>query len=227
MRHLRRKLKKCSLFTDYSDENLSRVIKNLRYRVTEFAEDETLAVEGAKCHHLGIVLRGGVKIQKVYASGKIVTLSRLGPGAVFAEAVLFSDNKTYPATIEIDSAKTQIMFIRDQEVIRLCKSNQRFLNSFLGLLSDKVHTLNRRIQLLSYKTIRQKIAGYCLTERVRQRSEVLHLAMSREELAQHLGVPRPSVSRELSNMQDEGLIQLDKDKIRILNLEELERCLCD
>jgi CRP-like cAMP-binding protein len=81
---------------------------------------------------------------------------------------------------------------------------------FATRLSDKLY-------FLSFKTIRQKIANYLL--KLPAKEGVVTLDRSQNSLAEYFGVTRPSLSRELANMQEEGLIEMERKTIRILNLK--------
>lgn len=79
--------------------------------------------------------------------------------------------------------------------------------------------------LLSLQTIRQKLTWYLLKEYKRQKTLEINLENSKVSWAEKIGIPRPSLSRELINMQDDGLIILDKNKVKIVELKKLEACL--
>ncbi len=49
----------------------------------------------------------------------------------------------------------------------------------------------------------------------------MKLSMNREQFASYLNVTRPSLSRELINMQEDGLIEVDRDMIKILDMDQL------
>ena len=76
--------------------------------------------------------------------------------------------------------------------------------------------------MLFWETLRQKISSYLLSQYETQKTLSLRLPMSRKDLAQHLGVQRPSLSREFVNMKDDGLIDFNKNLVQIKNLESLE-----
>lgn len=82
--------------------------------------------------------------------------------------------------------------------------------------------LNNRITNLSYDTLRKKITNILLLEYNRQKSPYLTLPYSRKKMAELLNIPRPSLSRELVNMKEEGIIDFYKNKIKILDLKKLE-----
>jgi CRP-like cAMP-binding protein len=87
--------------------------------------------------------------------------------------------------------------------------------------------LNNRITNLSQDTIRKKISNFLLFEYQKQNSTYLTIPLTRKKMAELLNVPRPSLSRELINMKDEGIICFDKNIIKILRMDLLEDCLLD
>ena len=87
--------------------------------------------------------------------------------------------------------------------------------------------LNDRITNLSYDTIRKKIANIILSEYKKQKNKNLVLPFCRRKMAELLNIPRPSLSRELMKMKSEGLIDYQRNKMRIIDLQKLEETLFD
>lgn len=214
-------LKKCRLFTVLEPKELERIFSDLKYSIKEYHREEVIAFEGNNCSALGIILEGRVQIQKTYSSGKVLTLTRLQAGDMFGEVIVFSQAHQYPATI-VAEEKTRIMFIKDSEVMWLCRHYPSVLRSFMELLSNRILLLNKKIKVLSYETLRQKIALYLIEEYKNQKSLTLELDLSKKDWAEHMGVQRPSLSRELGNMQMDGLITCSRHHIKIKDIKALE-----
>ncbi|MCX7748316.1 MAG: Crp/Fnr family transcriptional regulator [Clostridia bacterium] len=214
-------LKKCVLFRNFSDEEIAKTLKNINTKVASYLKDQVIALEGDQCTSIGVVLEGSIEIQKNYASGKSITIDRLIEGNIFGEVIIFSEMHRYPSTV-MSVSNTRILFISKEEVVTLCITNTHILNNFMGLLSNKILMLNKKIKNLSYQTIRQKVSSYLLEEYQNQKKTMITLNLKRKEMADHLGIPRPSLSRELIHMQDEGLIEFDGNVVKILDLERLE-----
>ena len=70
--------------------------------------------------------------------------------------------------------------------------------------------------------MRQKVINYILNEVKQQKSSSIILKNSKEEIAALLGIPRPSLSRELINLRDMEYIEFDRKKIQVLDIEGLE-----
>ncbi|WP_017413518.1 Crp/Fnr family transcriptional regulator [Clostridium tunisiense] len=220
-------LRKCILFKDLSDDEIDGLLSKIKFTLYEKCmncincKTCILALEGEDCTSIGIVLQGNVEIQKHYPNGKIVSLSSLNEGKIFGEAIVFSSHHKYPATI-VTMRNSKIMHISREDIIYMCSVNSQVLKNFMELLSSKILNLNKKVTELSLETLRQKIIFYLLQLYKEQKTLKLMLPISKKSLAEYLGVQRPSLSRELINMKNEGLINVEKDLVEILDIETLQ-----
>ena len=83
------------------------------------------------------------------------------------------------------------------------------------MFSKKAYELNFKSKLLSQDSVRDKILFYLYQEKRLQKSNIIELKMSKEELANLLFMQRPSLSRELIKMKQDGLIDYDRWTITI------------
>ncbi len=211
----------CSLFKGVSKEQITTHMGSIEYQTVMYKKNDVIAIEGDDAPSLGIIISGSVEIQKLYASGKIITIERLGQGDIFGEVIIFSQMGRYPSTI-VSSENSQILFIPKSEMLKLCSINIHVLNNFMALLSDKILMLNKKLRNLSFETIRQKVSSFIIDEYKRQKSNPIKFNISRKEMADYLGIQRPSLSRELIHMKEENLIDFDKHYIKIKDMEALE-----
>jgi CRP-like cAMP-binding protein len=212
------------LFKGLDEEIILNLLKKISYKINTFSKNETIAIEGDTCNSIGIILKGEVEVQKIYPSGKTVSISRIRKGGIFGEVVIFSNINEYPSTI-VSTDNTEIIFIAKPDIIKLCRTNSVILENFMELLSKKILILNNKLKNLSYNTIRQKISSFILDEYTKQRNLTIRIKYSRKELADQFGIPRPSLSRELIKMKNEELIDFDKNSITIKDLQGIEDCL--
>jgi len=101
----------------------------------------------------------------------------------------------------------------------LMQLNQQFLVNFLNFMSNRAKFLSDRIWLLSFKTLREKISQYLLEQA--KGKDVFELTESQQNLAEYFGVARPSFARALGEMQEEGLIKVERRRIEIINRQRL------
>ncbi|MCR4944225.1 MAG: Crp/Fnr family transcriptional regulator [Clostridium sp.] len=215
-----------SLFDGVTEYEMREIINVINYSSKNYFKGEIIAQEDDECNVLGLVVEGKVVVERLYPSGKEIIMKRLKAGDVFGEALIFSGFNKYPATVmAIENCK--IIYLTKQEIIKLFAFKERFMENFLKLLSEKVFTLNSKIKSLSLKTVKQKVADYILQESIMQKTNNIKLNISKEELALNIGIPRPSLSRELIKLRDEGLIEFDRRNIKIIDGEKLEEVLFD
>ena len=148
-------------------------------------------------------------------------LNRLNEGDVFGEALVFSKARTYPATV-ISLNESKVLFIDKSDILKILTKEEKVLENFISLLSNKVFILNSKIKSISFKSVRQKVIGYILNEVKEQKSNSIMLKNTKEEIAALLAIPRPSLSRELINLRNLGYIKFDRKKIIVLDIESLE-----
>jgi CRP-like cAMP-binding protein len=215
-------LKRCILFKDIKYEDLSNFLNMSNYTIKKYPKGNMVVFEGSKCEELGILLEGLLEAQALYPSGKLLTLTRLKPVEIFGEAILFSKMNKFPATIEVIK-DSKIMFIKKEDLINCLTNCHKFMENFLELLSNKLLMLNKKVKMLSLESIRQKIENFLREEYKKQKSNIIKVSLSRKEMAEHMGIQRPSLSRELIKMRDAGIIDFNKEVIIIKDMAVLSK----
>lgn len=218
-------LQKCSIFEGMENEYIKNILKEKNYKIVNYNKGDIIAIEDSECEYIGIVLSGSVEIENIYESGRSLTIQRFIEGSTFGEAIVFSTRKTYPATV-IASVKSNIMFISNNTIIELCSSDKNFLWNFMSLLSEKVLMINNKMKIISLSSIRQKLAKFILEQVNIQKSEKIKLNINKKELAEYLGIQRPSLSRELIRMQEDGILESNKNEINVLDMNTLKEIMC-
>lgn len=221
MEEIIKTIKKNQLFIGLSDESIRNVLKEIKYYIKTYSKGEIIAHEDDECRSLSLVLSGVVEIQRLYLNGKYIVLNRLNEGDVFGEALVFSKARTYPATV-ISLNESKVLFIDKSDILKILTKEEKVLENFISLLSNKVFILNSKIKSISFKSVRQKVIGYILNEVKEQKSNSIMLKNTKEEIAALLAIPRPSLSRELINLRNLGYIKFDRKKITVLDIESLE-----
>lgn len=202
-----------------------------------FWKGQLIVMEGDLCKGIGIVIEGRIARQKYTPSGEFTTLELLGEGSVFGEDLIFSTHKHFSYSLEALTHVKAVQVSREN-ILSLISKSPRLLLNYLALLSDRSLEQDRRIHLLSQKTLRLKISGYLLAlleEKLNREGKMLREAMagsaamsvelpvSKEVVARLLAMPRPSFSRELISMEKDGLVRVDG---RIVWLEDIQGLAC-
>ena len=103
------------------------------------------------------------------------------------------------------------------------KPNIRRIEQLVRTISDKYFSLSRRIDLLVLKSLRAKVCAYLLSEAERAGSLTFSIPFSRIQLADYLNCDRSALSRELSQMQRDGLLDTYKSSFKLLEPEALRQ----
>jgi CRP/FNR family transcriptional regulator, dissimilatory nitrate respiration regulator len=213
-------LKNTCFFKEISEEEIEDILKSELYLTRGYKKNDVIANQGEKCNSLSVILEGKAVIQTIYENGKVLTLSNFNVSDVFAEALLFSKDREYPATVmAVEDCK--VLSFPKNSVLGIMQKNTKFAENMLELLSQKIVILNRKINLIELDSIRRKICKTLLDNYKKYDSYTYKLG-SKKELAEELGIPRPSLSRELIKMKEMGIIDFNLKEIKILDLEALE-----
>lgn len=217
-------LVKSSLFMNSSEKDLIKIFRKIPFKISNYTKDEIIAVEEDDCNNLGIILEGSIGIQKIFPSGQVTIINNFIEGNIFGEALIFSNNHKYPATIT-STNNTKIMYIEKTNLINLLINNPSILNNFMSILSNRIFMLSQRISILSLDTIRKKISKFLLDEFKKQKTHSLKFNYTRKTMAEFLNIQRPSLSRELANMKKDGIIDFDSTGVEILRIDLLHEAL--
>lgn len=217
-------LAKSSLFSGLERSVYQKFCAGAKYR--SFAKGELIAAQGDTCGNIGVIHTGQIGMQKYTSSGEFSTIALLGPGDFFGEDLIFGSSAVYTFTLEAMSL-CDVIFLGKDILCALMEDSPVILNNFLKILSDRINLQNRRIALLSQRTLRHKIAYYLMELKKeqcgdRQGEDLIELPVSKEVVAKLLAMPRPSFSRELIAMEKDQLINVNGRFIRLLDTKTME-----
>lgn len=212
------------LFRDISREEIEKMFRCSKTVERSFEEGSYIFRQGETPRNLFLVLEGTVMISKDFASGKRDVLFMVGQGDVFGEMFLFADTKAYWYDA-IAQGRVKVLEIPWQFFYcfcsNACEHHRMITRNMLEIQSEKNFTMTRKLHLLSGTTLRERIALWLIEQTDAAGADTVRLAMNREELADYLGTTRPSLSRELMKMQQEHLIEADRNTIRIVDRDAL------
>lgn len=208
------------LFRNVSAGELRKNFEGLTYKVKNYTKGEILAHQGDVCNKLIILTKGSVRGEMIDESGRIVKIEDIASPRALAPLFLFGAANRFPVEVTANE-NTEAIIIPKESVIKLFARNEAFLENYMNMSANYAQTLSEKLFFMSFKTIRQKLASYFLRLSATQGSQIL-LDRSQQELADYFGISRPSLAREVSHMQDDGLIKADRKQITILNKEKLK-----
>ena len=197
-------LQSTTLFSGLSAEELQALLTRLGAVERSFGRGEVLVLAGAPSRRVGVVLSGELEAYRPGPEGARVPITRVEPGGVFGD-VLGGSSLASPVTVLAAPA------------------HQRVLQNLVRTISDKYFLLSRRVDLLVLKSLRAKVCAYLLNESERAGSLTFSIPFSRVQLADYLNCDRSALSRELSLMQKDGLLDTFKSSFKLLDPDALKQ----
>lgn len=217
-------LKKTPLFANLTDAELEALAARTSRR--HFRQGERLFEEGDACSGLFLVARGKVRIFTMSPAGREQVLAVEGPGSSFAELPVF-DGGNYPAGASAVE-ETEVLFVSRKDFQNFCREHPDVALKVIAVVGSRLRRLVGIIEELSFTTVRQRLISLIL--RLAESAGTPHrqgirveLPKSHQDLAAELGTVRELVSRNLSRLQAEGLLDVDARTIFVKDLAGLKR----
>lgn len=207
------------LFTGIREEDLPAMLNCLGSFQKNYQKDEIILSESNEVRSVGILLSGIVHMIKEDADGYQTLLVTMKKGELFGES--FSCGSHLDARVSFfAAAPCSVLFLPFYKVIHSCKMtctfHHRLIENMVRLISDKNVQLMQKIEVISKKTLREKIMAYLQNQSLEQNRRHFTIPLGRLELAEYLCADRSALTRELSNMKKDGLIWYEKNNFKLL-----------
>lgn len=206
-------LKNCPLFHKIPDSALPYLLEELRAYTRVYPKESWVAREGKCLQEIGVLLSGRLQLSQDDLDGNRMLLDTLEPSDVFGEVFALHPNTTLPIDIQAIQ-DTEILWLPVSNLLSSPSSTQ-IIHNLLQILAEKNLHLRNRIHILSARSLRQKLLRYFHEIAHSQHSSIIRLPHDRQGLADVLCVDRSALSRELSRMREEGILDYDRSLIHL------------
>jgi len=207
------------LFKGVAATDIEAILTVVPYRIRKFKAGILISQSGDPVTSIMIVTSGTVKGEMVDDAGRVIKIEDIPAPGALATAFIFGHKNRFPVNV-IAISDGEIMSIEKSDFLKLLMGNDIVLVNFLNMISNRSQFLSEKIKFLNFKTIKGKLAQFIL-QKAENVQSTINLDMTQNELADFFGVARPSVSRALGEMEQEGFIEATRKNIRILNKKGL------
>lgn len=211
-------LRQIPMLANSDPDVLARCVAENQIFTRKYAKGATVHRQHDRCVTVDVVLSGGLVAYSLSENGSAVTLFEFRENGIIGANLMFGDQDTYPLNIYA-VAPCALVHMTKGAVLELLHGHD-FVMHYVRSLSTNAQGMNRKIAMLTQKTLRENLMDYLTQQAGFQGSSDIHLPISKKELADYLGVQRPSLFRELKKMKDEGLIDVSNRIIRLLKQAE-------
>ncbi|HHY39089.1 MAG TPA: Crp/Fnr family transcriptional regulator [Clostridia bacterium] len=217
-------LRRISIFSDLDDSDLEEISGVTRERW--YKKGMVIFYEGDPGDGVFFIRCGKVKITKSAPDGRQYIVHILGPGDVFAEAVLF-DGRAYPATAEVIE-DAQIGLVRNSDLERLIEQHPSLGTRIIKMMAKRLVEAQERLRDMALEDAFSRIVSYllCQADHEGKKGEEgieIDLGLTRNDLASIIGATRETVSRILNDLKKARLISLYDQRVVIHDAEALRR----
>lgn len=204
------------LFSKISVNEKEKLLRLLETNTLSFPKNTTI-LSSTKDNVIGIILEGHAQITRTDYNGNRTIIEELNEESIFGTVISSLKSNEYEV---MTKEKTKVLIIDYHSIINYENTNHKYYNQFiknlLEITTDIIEEKNERIEILTKKTIRDKLLEYFNTYCKKHGTRIIYLPFSYTDLADYIAADRSAMSRELSYLKDEGFIKTKGRRISIL-----------
>ena len=208
-----------ALFEGICYEDRRAMLGCIGYHIGTFRKGDIINFEDEKIKHVGIVVEGSVDMIKEDIWGNKTMLVRSRKDDVFAETFACGSDNLSMVTFQVSEDAT-ILFLPFNRVMHnctmACQFHHQLIENMVHVIANKNRDLMRKVEVVSKRTTREKLLSFLSIQAQLQQTRYFEIPLGRVELAEYLCIDRSAMTRELSKMKEEGLIDYDKNCFRLL-----------
>lgn len=189
------------MFAGADKDILNNFLLNAPHKISSFRKGDIVVMQDSPCRSLMLLCQGSLSARMTNSEGKEVTIEILHAPEILAPAFLYASENKFPVTLQAEE-DIKIWSLSKDEFLRMMETDTSVLRNFLRNISDRSLFLSRKLNEFALQSLSTRIIGYL------KRNEVINNV---QDVAFIMGVARPSLSRTLSSMVDQGLLQKTSD----------------
>lgn len=216
-------LRTIDLFAEMSADGLEYLLKCSRAEVKSFEKGHFVFRENEMTKYIYVLLEGKCLMTKHFSSGRRIIFCEIHEKEVFGILIHVWEKATYwYDAVAVTDCK--VLCVPWDFLFGICPKScevhKTFIKNMVRVQADISVSQMKKLNILSGISVEAKLALLIL-ELMDEQGNV-DLKMNREELADYLGITRPSLSRSLMKLKERGVIQVNRSKVKILDLNALE-----
>lgn len=211
-------LKKSILFKGMTDPERDECLLTLNAHRKSYKKGDAILHAGNLTDQMGMVLSGSVTIESNDMWGNRTILSQVGTGQFFAETYALLPEEMMLVDV-VANENCQVLFLHVGNMISKMQRaawSQKLYRNLLLISSHKNLTLSGRSFHTAPKSARGRILAYLNTVSLKKHSTEFDIPFDRQQLADYLNLERTNMSKELTRMRRDGIIECRKNHFKLL-----------
>lgn len=194
-----------TLFEGVNKEGLVDFLKNTSNKITSYKSGDIVAFQGGLCKSLSFLCQGTLVAKMMNTEGKEIVIEHLTAPDLLAPAFIYGTDNRFPVTLQAEDDAI-IWSIYKEYFFRMMEMNDVLLRNFLRQISDRSIFLSRKLNEFALQNLNTRIVGYL------KRNVIIS---NIQEVSFIMGVARPSLSRALSSMVEDGTLIRTEEGYRL------------
>ena len=197
------------LFAGIDEKTIGEQMIALRGQKAQISKGSVLIREGEKTERCGILLSGHLQGQQINEDGVLSVVTTLSAGMMFGEILIFSD---HPAPVTLTAVTDcRVLWLGP---VDLSRTDPKLIQNLLSIIGKEYWALHQKIRYCGIVSLRKRIFAY-LSDREKEPEKEFALPFDRNGMAAYLNADRSALSRELSRMKKDGILEYHKNRFRL------------
>lgn len=219
--HSQNRISYCPLFRGLSQSEHDQFLDRNVKEVISYNKGDTIVMQGDSINDVMLLVHGSIRTEMITSEGNLLDIDILEAVVPLAPSFIYGLENKYPFDV---IAVEPCIFLKISKNAWLDEmaNNKQLLTNFLTLNADLTLYLTNKLQMISLKSLRKKLATFFI-EKTTVEKNSFTLKRSRTQLAEFFGVQRQSLARSLKEMEEDGVIELNGKIVKILDRSKLIR----
>ncbi len=213
------KISEIFLFDGVDAEDISRMVTCFNIQTQKFSSGEKICDFEENSERIGIIMSGSASLIRIDPGGNRAILESMEENDVFGEMLAFS-GKAEKGVFVVCEEKCEVAFIKYEHIAKrcgnACKCHTIAVENMFKVMAKKTQQLSERIEVLSNRSIRDKLLCYFGIQAMRAGKNAFKLPFSMSFLAEYICADRSAMAREIKKMCDEGFLKKKGREIELL-----------
>lgn len=185
------------LFADADRNCIDALLQQSANRITAYHEGDLIALQNDPCRSLMLLCSGSVSARMTHEEGREIAIETLHAPEILAPAFLYGSENRFPVTLRA-ATDCRVWFISREVFLEMMEADRTVLRRFLENISDRSVFLSRKLNEFALQSLPTRILSY-----LQSHGRIQNI----QEVAFIMGVARPSLSRALSLLQEQGRVR--------------------
>jgi len=212
-------VKNISLFSGICSEEIPDLLDCIEAKYVNYKKDKLIIEEGSITSNFGIILSGKARSIKWDKTGRLIIITLIEKGGVIGVIIAAAEDQCSPVSVQA-TEDSLVMLIPFSKIISRCDKNcqkhEKLLKNYIKSVAEKGLELHERINCLLEPTVRKKILTYLSRISKEKANLTFTIPINRNAMAEYLNVERSALSRELSKMQKDGVLEYHGNSFKLI-----------